>query len=158
MVTKRQAAAAVALVTSASIAFPLEAFTIPFPQLSSPFAAIKVTARTTTTCSARRDDRYDDSYNYDDDGGGYDDEDYDDIPPPPRRRRRSRGTPPADDLGIAESGTALNVPGPFGLRSGLRLPDSVSKALLAGIFVLGIGTGVTIESQINTDPKDLVNR
>jgi hypothetical protein len=34
----------------------------------------------------------------------------------------------------------------------------VNKALLAGIFVAGIGTGVTIDSAINTNPKDLASR
>jgi Protein of unknown function (DUF3172) len=36
--------------------------------------------------------------------------------------------------------------------------DSIPKALLAGIFVLGIGTGVTVDSAINTNPKDLASR
>jgi len=38
------------------------------------------------------------------------------------------------------------------------MPSSVSAALLAGVFVLGIGTGVTVDSQINTNPKDLASR
>jgi len=29
---------------------------------------------------------------------------------------------------------------------------------LAGIFVLGVGTGVTVDSAINTNPKDLASR
>lgn len=100
---------------------------------------------------ARRGD-YDEEDLYDDDDYFYD-ERADDYDRPRRRRRR-----PADDLGTSDAGTGMEVPSPFGLRSGLRLPDSVSKALLAGIFVLGIGTGVTIESQINTSPKDLASR
>ena len=64
--------------------------------------------------------------------------------------------PPPDDLGT--SGSGMGVPSPFGLRSGLRLPEAVSKSVLAGIFILGIGTGVTIDSQINTNPKDLASR
>ena len=32
------------------------------------------------------------------------------------------------------------------------------KALLAGVFVLGVGLGVTVDSAINTDPKDLASR
>ena len=28
----------------------------------------------------------------------------------------------------------------------------------AGVFVLGVGTGVTMDSAINTDPKDLASR
>ncbi|GMI35595.1 hypothetical protein TrCOL_g7590 [Triparma columacea] len=40
----------------------------------------------------------------------------------------------------------------------LRLPEAVTKALLAGVFVLGIGTGVTLDSAINTNEKDLASR
>lgn len=29
---------------------------------------------------------------------------------------------------------------------------------MAGVFVLGIGTGVTVDSAINTDPRDLASR
>ncbi|CAM9235720.1 unnamed protein product [Chrysoparadoxa australica] len=43
-------------------------------------------------------------------------------------------------------------------RPQLGLPKSISKALLAGIFVLGIGTGVTVDSAINTNPRDLASR
>jgi len=111
----------------------------------------------------RRRRRYDDEEDddedlyYDDDGYAYDDED-DYHEEEPRRRRGGRRPIPSDDLGTAASGSQMQVPSPFGLRSGLRLPDSVSKAVLAGIFVLGIGTGVTIDSQINTNPKDLASR
>ncbi|CAM9904793.1 unnamed protein product, partial [Laminaria digitata] len=38
------------------------------------------------------------------------------------------------------------------------LPATLSKALVAGVFVLGIGTGVTVDSAINTDPRDLASR
>ena len=31
--------------------------------------------------------------------------------------------------------------------------ESVNRALLAGIFVAGIGLGITIDSAINTNPK-----
>jgi hypothetical protein len=52
----------------------------------------------------------------------------------------------------------MNVPSSFGRRQGWRLPESVSKALLAGIFVLGVGLGVTVDSAINTNPRDLASR
>ena len=79
------------------------------------------------------DEQYDAAYDvYDDD---IDDLDY-------RRRQR-------DGMGI---------PSAFGQRDGWRLPESVSKALLAGVFVLGIGLGVTVDSAINTSPKDLASR
>ncbi|GAX15217.1 hypothetical protein FisN_12Lh078 [Fistulifera solaris] len=90
----------------------------------------------------------------------------DDDDVPPRRRRRSQryeedyedyeddyynNNRPYDDLG-------LQVPSSFGRRTGWRLPESVSKSLLAGVFVLGVGLGVTIDSQVNTNPKDLASR
>ena len=139
---------------------------LPLPSLSpvSPSAS-------SVRLQARRRRRYDDA---DDEEDGYDDEDlyYDDddndgyaydneddyYDEEPRRRRGRRRPVPSDDLGTAASGSEMQVPSPFGLRSGLRLPESVSKAVLAGIFVLGIGTGVTIDSQINTNPKDLASR
>jgi hypothetical protein len=100
--------------------------------------------------------RYDDDRPFDEDDqeNYYEDEEYDERP---RRRRRPRvNMNPIDDLGEGKDG--LDVPSPFGRRSGLRLPDSVSKSLLAGIFVLGIGTGVTVDSAINTNERDLASR
>lgn len=74
-----------------------------------------------------------------------------------RLRRDDLGTPPL--TGSSPDDTSLAVPSPFGRGdTGLRLPASVSAALLAGVFVLGIGTGVTVDSQINTNPKDLASR
>ena len=62
-----------------------------------------------------------------------------------------------DDLNGKDGG--LGVPSAFDSKGGgWRLPESVSQALLAGVFVLGIGTGVTVDSQINTSPKDLASR
>lgn len=52
----------------------------------------------------------------------------------------------------------MNIPSSFGQRDGWRLPEAVSKSLLAGIFVLGVGLGVTVDSAINTNPKDLASR
>ena len=63
-----------------------------------------------------------------------------------------------DDLGDFEESRGLDLPSSFGRRDGWRLPESVSKALLAGVFVLGVGLGVTVDSQVNTDPKDLASR
>ncbi len=94
----------------------------------------------------------------------------DDYDVPPRRRRRpqryedyddyeddyyydNNNNRPYDDLG-----RSLQVPSSFGRRTGWRLPESVSKSLLAGVFVLGVGLGVTIDSQVNTNPKDLASR
>lgn len=36
--------------------------------------------------------------------------------------------------------------------------EVLNRAVIAGIFVAGIGTGVTIDSAINTNPKDLASR
>ncbi|KAL9187473.1 hypothetical protein ACHAXT_001576 [Thalassiosira profunda] len=127
-------------------------------------------ARETTTAiipARNRNDRYDGDD--DDEWDAYFDEDDDDeyYDAPPRRPadRRRRRPPSIDDLGTppltgsSPDDTSLSVPSPFGRGdSGLRLPQSVSAALLAGVFVLGIGTGVTVDSQINTNPKDLASR
>ena len=102
-----------------------------------------------------RDEYYDDNENEDS---------YYSKPPPPRRRRRQQrpsidnlGTPPL--TGSSPDDTSLSIPSPFGRGdTGLRLPSSVSAALLAGVFVLGMGTGVTVDSQINTNPRDLASR
>mmetsp|Transcript_28369 Transcript_28369/g.41848 ORF Transcript_28369/g.41848 Transcript_28369/m.41848 type:complete len:313 (-) Transcript_28369:199-1137(-) len=110
--------------------------------------------------SARRGgNRSDDYYDEDDyDEDDYDDDDYDEDDDRGRRSNNRRRRRPIDDLGSDDSDRSMSVPSPFGLKSGWRLPASVSKALLAGVFVLGIGTGVTIDSQINTNPKDLASR
>ena len=110
-----------------------------------------------TACRARRPRDEDEDYDDDDYDDDYDDDDNN------RRRRRRRGrnnNSERDDLGYnrrKEDGF-LNIPSSFGERDGLRLPDAVSKSLLAGIFVLGIGLGVTVDSAINTNPRDLSSR
>jgi Protein of unknown function (DUF3172) len=91
-------------------------------------------------------DEADDEYYNDDDDGGFD-----------RRRRRNRSGP-VDDLGSFEERSGLDLPSSYGRRDGWRLPESVSKSLLAGVFVLGVGLGVTVDSQVNTNPKDLASR
>lgn len=98
--------------------------------------------------------------------GGDDDDNF-----PPRRRRRSRPIndddddddyyeyyEDNDDIPYDDLGRSVNVPSSFGRRTGWRLPESVSKSLLAGVFVLGVGLGVTVDSQVNTNPKDLASR
>ena len=101
----------------------------------------------------------DDEEEYYGDDDDFDDFDYDYDDKPRRRRRRKPGGE-LDDLGYdrrKEDGF-LNIPSSFGQRDGWRLPDSVSKALLAGIFILGVGLGVTVDSAINTNPRDLASR
>ena len=76
-----------------------------------------------------------------------------------RRRKPSRRRRERDNLGGGfDEDDGLDIPSAFGRRGGWRLPDSVSKALLAGVFVLGIGLGVTVDSAINTNPRDLASR
>ena len=85
-----------------------------------------------------------------------------DFEPPSRRLpgRRRRGRQQFDDLGGVDGrwGEELDLPSSFGRGGGWRLPDSLSKALLAGVFLLGVGLGVTVDSEINTDPRDLASR
>ncbi len=108
----------------------------------------------------RRDDYYDD----DDDYYYEEVEDYDESDRPRRRsRRRDNNTSrtPRNELRTTDDNmkdSSLDIASPFGTPNGIRLPESVSTALLAGVFVLGIGTGVTVDSQINTSPKDLASR
>eukprot|EP00522_Entomoneis_paludosa_P015743 CAMPEP_0172451792 /NCGR_PEP_ID=MMETSP1065-20121228/9674_1 /TAXON_ID=265537 /ORGANISM="Amphiprora paludosa, Strain CCMP125" /LENGTH=306 /DNA_ID=CAMNT_0013203763 /DNA_START=82 /DNA_END=1002 /DNA_ORIENTATION=+ len=94
----------------------------------------------------RREEEFDDF----DDEEFFEDDDFD----RPRRRRRAN----YDNLGDFQESSGLDLPSAFGRRDGWRLPESVSKALLAGVFVLGIGLGVTLDSQVNTNPKDLASR
>ena len=94
-----------------------------------------------------RNDRYDEDEFWDeedDDGWEY--------------RRRRRRDDEYDDLGDFRQSEGLDVPSSYGRRDGWRLPESVSKALLAGVFTLGVGLGVTVDSQVNTNPKDLASR
>jgi hypothetical protein len=131
-----------AMVVPASLAFsPSGRPTVPTVGLPSP-----TWTTTTTTIRARRRRGREDDYDDDD----YDDED-DDFE---YRRRRGR----RDDLGGFQERRGLDLPSGFGRRDGWRLPESVSKSLLAGVFVLGVGLGVTVDSQVNTNPKDLASR
>jgi hypothetical protein len=114
-----------------------------------------------------RQNRQDDFYEDDEDDLYMDEDEESYEEPRAHGNRRRRVNPrPIDDLNTYRGGPdessstqdGLDLPSPFGRRSGIRLPDSVSKALLAGVFVLGIGTGVTVDSAINTNPKDLASR
>jgi F0F1-type ATP synthase assembly protein I len=96
----------------------------------------------------------------DNDFDGYYDEDDDDEDEDYRTQRRRRRRRDVDDLGGTRVPLrkGLDVPSSFGRRDGWRLPESVSKALLAGVFVMGVGLGVTVDSAINTNPRDLASR
>jgi hypothetical protein len=114
-----------------------------------------------TPCRARR--RNDEFYEEDD----YDDQDEDEYFDQDEYRRwkqsrrgAGRGRRGVDDLGgtFQEERKGLDLPSAFGRRDGWRLPEAVSKSVLAGVFVLGAGLGVTLDSQVNTNPKDLASR
>jgi len=99
--------------------------------------------------SRRRQARYDDD---DDEFDYYDDDvgEYYEV----NQRGRRRDYSIVDDMD--------RIPSAFSKRKirsdGIGLPQSLSNAVLAGVFVMGIATGVTIDSEINTDPKDLASR
>mmetsp|Transcript_13958 Transcript_13958/g.17578 ORF Transcript_13958/g.17578 Transcript_13958/m.17578 type:complete len:313 (-) Transcript_13958:21-959(-) len=116
----------------------------------TPFPYTRQISSLTSLFNRRENDDYN---NY------YEDDEYDEYSPPPPRRRRPRIRRPIDDLSPpSDDDGTLGLPSPFGRTTGLRLPESVSNALLAGVFFLGIGTGVTVDSAINTNPKDLASR
>lgn len=70
--------------------------------------------------------------------------------------RNTRRRIPVDNLGDSRDPSELNVPSSYGRRDGWS--ESLSKAILAGVFVLGIALGVTVDSQVNTNPRDLASR
>jgi hypothetical protein len=124
-----------------------------------PLTTSKSTSISTSHLQARGGRRNDYEYDDDDDDYIYDEEE--DDPRGGRRRQRSNDKDGEfDDLGYSRRSRDgyLNIPSSFGQRDGWRLPDAVSKALLAGVFVLGVGLGVTVDSAINTNPKDLASR
>lgn len=144
------------IVATAFISNICSAFTLPNRNNLSTCKTISKTKALPRLNSRRRLDDDQDFY----DGEEYFDDGYYDEPKPRRRRRRSTKR---DDLGSpppsSPNSWSLNLPSPFGnSQSTLRLPAAVSNSLLAGIFILGVGTGVTVDSQINTNPKDLASR
>lgn len=94
-----------------------------------------------------------DDYYYEEDDGYYEYGEMEEDPSRLRPRRKKM------DLGRNDvEENQYEIASPFGMPKDIRLPQPVSQALLAGVFVLGIGTGVTVDSQINTSPKDLASR
>lgn len=122
------------------------------------FHHAKRALRLSQAIPARRQQRRGDEY-YEEDEYGDDDDDYDDKDFYRENFQRDR-QPRAqyDNLGYNQQQSGLDIPSGFGRRSGLRLPESVSKALLAGVFMLGIGLGVALDSQVNTNKRDLASR
>ena len=144
----RNASSVIALIATLISSLPLtsNAFVTPINKVSSTYARICSPSQ----INARRRRYDDDDYYYDDDDEFFE-EDYEE-------RRRSRDRMGRRRQSKYEDEEDLDVASPFGTPKGFRLPESVSQALLAGVFVLGIGTGVTVDSQINTSPKDLASR
>lgn len=56
----------------------------------------------------------------------------------------------------AKAGQAAS--GNFAFLSGLNKWEVLNRAVVAGVFVAGIGTGITIDSAINTNPDNLASR
>jgi hypothetical protein len=108
----------------------------------------------------RRRDGYVDDFDDGDDDDNVDDDEvfYNSRKRKNVNRKYEDGYDNYDYLGDFRDKTGLGLPSSYGRRDGWRLPESVSKALLAGVFVLGVGLGVTIDSQVNTNPKDLASR
>jgi len=125
-----------------------------FNNLCSARKLMPSSSRVTWHFARKRDDNNDD----DDDDFDYYEHDFEDEEDYRLQRRRRRRD--VDDLGGSRVPVrkGLDVPSSFGRRDGWRLPESVSKALLAGVFVLGVGLGVTVDSAINTNPRDLASR
>lgn len=118
-----------------------------------------------TLCAKRRPNS--DPFEDDNDFDIFDKDELEDRPQRRRRRRRRRRAQ-IDYLNDPGS-TRFNLPSPFenannnfsksnSKTASIRLPSSLTTPILAGIFLLGIGTGVTIDSEINTDPRDLASR
>ena len=66
----------------------------------------------------------------------------------PRRSERSSSSPPSKKRKYLAN-TSF---------SGINKWEVVNRALVAGVFVAGIGAGITIDSAINTNPRDLASR
>lgn len=65
------------------------------------------------------------------------------------QRGDQRGRGPGRKKTLASAPVVLDAKGKWNI---------FNKAILAGIFVAGIGTGINLDSAINTNPKDLASR
>jgi len=82
-------------------------------------------------------------------GGGGDDDDFDlDRAISAKMEKRNRGS----------STSAAGGRRPAAVVKNLNRWEVINRALLAGAFVAGIGSGITIDSAINTNPRDLASR
>ena len=82
-------------------------------------------------------------------GGDDDDDDFDlDRAISAKMEKRNRGS----------STSAAGGRRPAAVVKNLNRWEVINRALLAGAFVAGIGSGITIDSAINTNPRDLASR
>ena len=63
-----------------------------------------------------------------------------------------------DDNNFGTSSSSSSSSSSNDLVEGVSRWEVLNRALIAGVFVAGIGAGVTIDSAINTNPKDLASR
>ena len=85
-----------------------------------------------------------------------DDED-NDIEDEIDRRMRNRFPGSGSNSGEGSS-NRKKVPKSKTIVKDLNKWEVVNRAVLAGVFVAGIGSGITIDSAINTNPRDLASR
>jgi hypothetical protein len=80
---------------------------------------------------------------------GEDFDDYDDFDDEVSNRLKKRFPSPKKRSGGERS---------KGLFKNFKQFEVLNRAVVAGMFVAGIGTGISIDSAINTNPKDLASR
>lgn len=73
------------------------------------------------------------------------------------KRRKNKSSDDDEDEDYMYEGSSGGVFDTNILR-GLSKWEGLNRALVAGFFVAGIGTGISIDSAINTNPKDLASR
>jgi hypothetical protein len=63
-----------------------------------------------------------------------------------------------DDNQLTRNNSRKKTTSPSSSFAGINKWEVVNRALVAGVFVAGIGAGITIDSAINTNPRDLASR
>ena len=76
---------------------------------------------------------------------------------PPSKRRKNKSSDSNEDDYVYDDESNDGILDTNILR-GLSKWEGLNRALVAGFFVAGIGTGISIDSAINTNPKDLASR
>lgn len=106
-----------------------------------------------------RGSRSDVNYNDDDDDDGGDDN-FDNLferrlDERMQKYSKSKGDPRSR---TRKSKEAVNAKADFSFLNGLNRWEVLNRAVVAGVFVAGIGTGITLDSAINTNPDNLASR